>query len=272
MGTVGWSVLVAAVAASASGGWRVLRWLVVPPLLAGYIYNSNVRMGHWVSPSVLFRTDAVHLGRSSKVLHAKASELQAAGALHEALEYYLKSLDVFDDQAITDYCIARILLNLGREQEAANRFDKILNGHGIGFHDNNDFLWMTDLGYTFVKLGNPEPGLHYLQEGLNRMPWSCYAWNAKGVAHAQLAQLQDSANALTHGLECDPASPSIWSNLAVVYAYGNQLQQANEALQKALELNATYPAAVHNAQVLTGRAQQGTLPTFDLYIPLPGRR
>lgn len=31
-------------------------------------------------------------------------------------------------------------------QEAYQRFDKILNGHGIGLHDGNDFLWMTDLG------------------------------------------------------------------------------------------------------------------------------
>ena len=164
-----------------------------------------------------------------KVLHAKASELQAKGDLVEALEHYqrrdqdgtkgseivlirledwlkildassskylntsrkihswvfVRSLDIFDDQAITDYCIARILINLGRFQEwlplwvskkvlivtssilellvilryfllliptvhglqeAYQRFDKILNGHGIGLHDGNDFLWMTDLG------------------------------------------------------------------------------------------------------------------------------
>lgn len=29
------------------------------------------------------------------------------------------------------------------------RFEKLLNGHGIGLHDGNDFLWMTDLGYPF---------------------------------------------------------------------------------------------------------------------------
>ena len=31
-------------------------------------------------------------------------------------------------------------------KEAYERFDKILAGHGIGLHDGNDFLWMTDLG------------------------------------------------------------------------------------------------------------------------------
>ena len=30
----------------------------------------------------------------------------------------VRSLDIFDDQAITDYCIARILINLSRFQES----------------------------------------------------------------------------------------------------------------------------------------------------------
>merc|ERR1711907_588799 len=122
--------------------------------------------------------DAQHWGRSAKVLHSRASELQAKNDLHGALQYYLRSLEVFDDQAITDYCIARLYLNLGRVQDAYLRFEKILNGHGIGLHDGNDFLWMTDLGYTLVKLGEHKQGEHYLQQGLDRMPMSCYAWNA----------------------------------------------------------------------------------------------
>merc|ERR1711920_218115 len=88
--------------------------------------------GHWRNNQALFETDALYWGRSAKVLHAKASELQAKGDLQGALSHYLRSLEVFDDQAIMDYCIARILINLGRFEEAHTRFDKILNGHGIG--------------------------------------------------------------------------------------------------------------------------------------------
>ena len=50
--------------------------------------NSNVRMSHWASPQVLFLTDAEHWQGSVKVLHAKASELQAMGDLQEAMAYY----------------------------------------------------------------------------------------------------------------------------------------------------------------------------------------
>merc|ERR1712183_372613 len=133
--TMGWAVLVATFGAQASTKRKKLFAAAVIALVVAYTWNSNVRMGHWRNPTLLFETDAQHWGRSAKVLHSKASELQARGDLHGALDSYLKSLEVFDDQAITDYCIARIYLNLGRLQEAYQRFDKIMKGHGIGLHD-----------------------------------------------------------------------------------------------------------------------------------------
>lgn len=270
--TLGWSLLVAAFTAGPRQKPRGTAWWVSVALLAVYVLNSNLRMGHWKNTKTLFETDALQWSRSSKVLHSKASELQAQGDLVGALESYLASLAVFDDQAITDYCIARIYIHLDNLEEASTRFDKILNGHGIGFHDGNDFLWMTDLGYVMTKMGQYEHGVHWLQEGLQRMPHSCFAWNALGVARANLGKIEESAQALAEGLQCDPGSASIWNNAAVVYAYGNALQQATEAMQRAVSLNASNPIVTHNAQVLSGQAGQDVRPIFDLYIPLPGRR
>ena len=270
--TAGWVLLVAGLGSRCSRAVLSSRfaWMVAAACLSAYVLNSNIRMSHWESPAVLFMKDSEHWNRSVKVLHAKASELQALGRLEEALDHYQQSLDIFDDQAITDYCIARILINLGRFSEAHQRFEKILNGHGIGLHDGNDFLWMTDLGYLLVKLGIDPQGVHYLQEGLNRMPFSCYAWNALGVAQARQGQLEQALASLTQGLQCDPDSAIIWSNLAVLYAYGNAGDQASQAMQEALRLNASHPAVAHNLKVLSGSAPQ-LQPTFELFIPYPGR-
>lgn len=280
--TVGWVVLVAALGSGAgpattarkppgSSGRRPLL-AAFCGLLGVYVWNSNVRMRHWRGASELFETDALHWSRSVKVVHSKASELQARGELQGALEHYLQSLRIFDDQAITDYCIARIYINLGRFQEAYARFEKILNGHGIGLHDGNDFLWMTDFGYVLVQLGANEQGIHYLREGLQRMPYSCYAWNALGVAQSRMQQLEQAVQSFMEGLQCEPDSVSIWSNLAVVYAYGNLPQQALEALQRASALDPARPAVVSNTRVLMGQGLPGEEPLLDLYIPLPGRR
>ena len=43
-----------------------------------------------------------------------------------------------------------------------------MNGHGIGFHDGNDFLWMTDLGYVLVQLG---------------LVWECFVTNVTLVRY-----------------------------------------------------------------------------------------
>ena len=81
------------------------------------------------------------------------------------------------------------------------RFEKLLNGHGIGLHDGNDFLWMTDLGYLLVRLGQDAQGAHYLEEGLRRMPYSGYGWNALGVAQARQQQLPEALQSLSQGEE-----------------------------------------------------------------------
>mmetsp|Transcript_75277 Transcript_75277/g.243708 ORF Transcript_75277/g.243708 Transcript_75277/m.243708 type:complete len:732 (-) Transcript_75277:154-2349(-) len=272
--TVGWSLMVASVGSRSSrrSPLRGVIWGAFALLLCVYLWNSHVRMGHWTSTTKLFLTDAEHWSRSVKVVHSKASELQAKDDLHGALEYYLKSLAIFDDQAITDYCIARIYINLGRFDEARQRFDKILNGHGIGFHDGNDFLWMTDLGYLLVATGSVEGGIHYLKEGLQRFAYSCYGWNALGVAQLRMGQHEQAVQSFMQGLQCDPDSASIWSNIAVAFAQRQQVPELTEAMQKALALTPQRPAVAWNMRIFTGQGLPGETPQLDLYIPLPGRR
>jgi len=273
--TVGWSLLIVALASrSYTSKMPRLRWqgrilsAMLVALCIVYTWNCHARMRLWLSKWELFGADAQHWGRSAKVLHQFAVELQAAGDLHRALDHYNRSLKIFDDQALTDYCIARILIHLDRFEEARSRFEKILQGHGIGFHDGNDFLWMTDLGYTLVQLGHDREGAHYLQEGLRRMPANCFGWNALGVAQGRLGQLEPALQSLSTGLNCDQGSVSLWNNLALVYAYGNLAQNAQEALQQALALNSSRPAVAHNAQLLGGHAGAGASPAWDLYIPV----
>lgn len=269
--SVGWVMLVISALpppATASACLRRSRCVGMAVLLVLYIYNSNVRMWQWRHKAALFGADAKHWGRSSKVLHQYAVELQARHDLHGALDHYMRSLEVFDDQALTDYCIARILIHLERYHEAYQRFLKIINGHGIGFHDQNEFLWMTDLGYTLVWLGEFQQGAHWLQEGLQRMPMNCFGWNALGVAQARSNQLEQAVQSLSSALECEPTSAITWNNLAVVYAFGNAGQQALQAFQQATSLNASHPTITFNALVFAGQAQSSARPRFDLYIPL----
>lgn len=111
-----------------SGFW-VLRLLY----LSYFMYVGYARMTHWRSKETLFEVDAKASKwqpRSAKILHQYAVLLQAKGESHhdEALSYYQKALDVFDDNAMSDYCMARIYLEKGDCHKGLQIFIKINNG------------------------------------------------------------------------------------------------------------------------------------------------
>eukprot|EP00927_Polykrikos_kofoidii_P073499 TRINITY_DN6952_c0_g1_i2.p1 TRINITY_DN6952_c0_g1~~TRINITY_DN6952_c0_g1_i2.p1 ORF type:complete len:739 (+),score=84.73 TRINITY_DN6952_c0_g1_i2:97-2313(+) len=269
--SAGWALLVVSTLpppAAALAPVRRPRFVGLVVLLMLYIYNSSVRMWQWRSKATLFEGDAEHWGQSAKVLHHKAIELQERGDLHGALDYFKRSLEVFDDTALTDYCIARILLCFGLYDEALERFLKIQNGHRIGFY-KREFLWITDFGYLLVKLERFQEGARLLQAGLRSYPLNCFAWNALAVAQSMSDELEHAEQSLSEAIRCDPSSCITWNNLAVVYSLRNSGQQALQALQHALTLNASHPIIRFNALVFTGQAKPSAQPVFEIDYPCP---
>merc|ERR1712196_574288 len=110
-------------------------------------------MWQWRSRVALFEADMHTWHRSAKVTHHYASLFHGAGRFEEAIFYYNRSLQIHDDNAITDYPIARISMQLGRYEEAFNRFVKITNGHGIGLGLHNMYLINIDYGWTLARIG-----------------------------------------------------------------------------------------------------------------------
>jgi hypothetical protein len=68
-------------------------------------------------------------------------------------------------QAMSDYCVARIYLEKGQCSEALDVFNKINDGHGIGFHDGNQFMLNNDFGFSLVCQGAHKEAIGILQEG-----------------------------------------------------------------------------------------------------------
>ena len=102
--------------------------------------------------------------RSAKVTHHYASLFHGAGRLEEALNHYDKALQIHDDNAVTDYCVARINMQLGRYGVAHKRFEKIAAGNGIGFGHHNMYLINIDFGWTLAKIGRYADALPMLTE------------------------------------------------------------------------------------------------------------
>ena len=102
------------------GSPRRGRWmfLATVALLAVYFTNSNIRTWHWSTRYLLFQVDMEKWPRSVKTQHQWATVLHKDNRLEEALVHYRNSLEIFDDNALTDYCIASIMIELNRFEEA----------------------------------------------------------------------------------------------------------------------------------------------------------
>ncbi|KAF4738645.1 Protein O-mannosyl-transferase tmtc4, partial [Perkinsus olseni] len=227
--TSGFALGLALISSSASSRRKVPSFLKC--LLVGYIMLSIRRTQHWRSRVSLFGQDAVMWPGSAKTLHQFATTLHRADRLEEARELYLASLSIFDDNALTDYCVAQIDIGTNRFDEAHERFVKILNGNGIGFGGFNRFLIMVDFGFTLTALKRYDEAIPVLKEGLSLNEDVPHALNALGISYLHMGEAQRSVEAFQRGIHYDPENPWLWSNLAAALLIGDRENTASDAKQ-----------------------------------------
>merc|ERR1712232_1014164 len=135
-------------------------------LIAVYTWRCGVRVRQWESSEALYAADAAAWPNSVKTQHQLATVYHAQSRYEEALWHYNKSLTVLDDNALTDHCIAQIFIETGRYAEALQRFEKIQNGHGVGFSRFNLWAMFVDHGFTLVALRQFQEAIPRLEHGL----------------------------------------------------------------------------------------------------------
>eukprot|EP00927_Polykrikos_kofoidii_P070802 TRINITY_DN67186_c0_g1_i1.p1 TRINITY_DN67186_c0_g1~~TRINITY_DN67186_c0_g1_i1.p1 ORF type:complete len:706 (-),score=96.84 TRINITY_DN67186_c0_g1_i1:396-2513(-) len=219
-------------------------------LLAVYVHRCGRRVWQWRSSEALFAADALAWPNSVKTRHQIGTVYHAQSRYDEALDHYNASLQVLDDNALTDHCIAQIFIETGRYPEAVERFEKIMRGHGIGFSQFNLWMLYVDYGFALTALSQFEQAVPALEHGLRVNAAIPHGQNSLGYAYANLHQMQNAQDAFARGLEYDPDNCIIWNNLAVVWMTAGALQQAAQGLERALLLEPEHPTLVHNAVLL----------------------
>merc|ERR1719188_146085 len=136
-------------------------------LIGLYAWGCGIRVWQWRSSEALYAADAAAWPNSVKTRHQMGTVYHAQNRYAEALEHYNASLQVLDDNALTDHCIAQIFIETGRFEQAVERFEKILGGHGVGFSNFNLWMLFVDYGFTLVALGRHEEAVPNLERGLN---------------------------------------------------------------------------------------------------------
>merc|ERR1719247_4069250 len=125
-------------------------------LLFTYSCKCGLRVYQWRSSEALYTADALAWPRSVKTRHQLGTVLHTMGKYAEALREYEASLEVLDDNALTDFSVAQIFIETGRFADAVQRFDKIFKGHLIGFSQFNLWMLYMDYGFSLVSLSRFE--------------------------------------------------------------------------------------------------------------------
>lgn len=255
--TVGWSLLVAAVGSFFEGTKRPhlkMRSLAVVLALL-YGYRAGVRTWQWRTKVSLYAGDFESWSRSAKVTHQFALCLHGGGQWERAIVQYQRSLDMHDDNALTDYGIAQCLLQLGRYPEAGQRFEKILKGHGIGIGHHNKHVIYLDYGWLLARIGRFKEAIPVLEEGLELKPDTPHALNALGIAKGKLGDFHNALGHFLAAIELRPNSAVLWSNTAALAAIGGALEQAAQAAQNALSLDPEDPVVTRNSRIILSQAR-----------------
>ncbi|CAD7937890.1 unnamed protein product [Amoebophrya sp. A25] len=221
-----------------------LGWLTI------FVVNCTLRVGHWQNREVLFEVDTAAWPRSLKSHHQLGTVYHRENRWEEALHHYNMSLSLHDDNALTDYCIAQIYIETSRFELAIPRFEKIMQGHGIGFAGYNTFALFADYGFTLVILKRYEEAVNALEHGLKINADLPHAWNALGVAFGHMDMLQESQDAFANGLKWEADQPFLWNNLAAIWMRAGAFEQAQMGVMKALEAEPENPVFLFNMQLL----------------------
>lgn len=213
-------------------------------ILPVYCVLAYQRVSVWSSKFSLYSTDAVAWPRSCKTLHQYGAMLLNSDK-ESALAVLERSLEIFDDNALTDYLISQIFIEKKDFIAAIGVHNKIANGHGIGFTDFSRFMFLVDAGYVLIASGDiSQYPVNLIEEGLEIYGWVLHARNALGVAYLHLSRLEEAIDHLefaSHICVVDRRLSStnceiVYSNLAVAYAVHGDRATAGNALQEALAL------------------------------------
>lgn len=155
------------------------------------------------------------------MLHQHAVNLSQMGKNAEALKLFKKSLEVFDDNALTDYMIGRINLQDGNCVEAMKWFNKIQAGHGIGIGEHNHALITNDFAFAHVCNKSYEDAVALFESELTTTKQASYFLNAYAHALNEIGQKQKALNAMQDAIALFPTHIISWLNFGRLCFYGN---------------------------------------------------
>lgn len=136
---------------------------------------------------------------------------------------------------------ARVLLELGRPQEA---LDRVRTAQGVDSTSES----LRVLARAQDELGDPEAAIKSLQEALVRNERDAWAMNNLGMLYIRQRNFPAALPPLARAVQLRPGAPVFQNNLGIALELNGHVAQAREAYEGALRADSTYAKAIANAK------------------------
>ena len=157
-----------------------------------------------------------------------------AGDLEEASSLFAQALELKPNDPLLLGNLAITELRLGRREEAAAAYQKVLAldrsaGHTL-IDEELRLQALTALGAIFLDMGAYEDAASHLEEAVQRQPNGRVAWQNLGVARQRLGDRDGAIEALAQAYALAPDDPDLAGSLAQAHLDAEQWSQAAELL------------------------------------------
>ena len=157
--------------------------------------------------------------------------LEALGRPQEALEAYRNASLSAPDDPIYLYQQADLLIQFGRNKEAAGLLDRAL-----ALDNTNANTWAKH-GQALRRIDRLEESLRSFNRAVELDPGYAWAWNGRGLTLSALDARSEAIDSFRRATELSASDVWYWYNLGDALASAGRHDEALDALDRAAEIN-----------------------------------
>jgi tetratricopeptide (TPR) repeat protein len=164
-------------------------------------------------------------------LFKKGLALGKQGKHEQALEFFIKAIELCPTKEKAWYNKGVALASLARNSEALEAYDKT-----IELNPKYDKAY-SNKGNVLSRLGNLEAGLELHNKAIEINPANGKAWYNKGNDLFYLGKFEEALQAYDKAIKLDSKFASSWFNKGITLSNLGRYSEALEAYDKTIELN-----------------------------------
>jgi protein O-GlcNAc transferase len=178
--------------------------------------------------------------RQSSQIYNRGLVFQKSGQFMEAINCYIKSIELNQNNADPYINLGSILQERGQINEAIKYYEKALELRP------NDASANYNLGTALQKLGQLEKAIICYEKALQINPTNTLAYNNLGSALQQKGKLDEAITCYKRAINLNPNYTNALSNLGSSLYEKGQFEEAITCYKKALHINSAHTEAHFN--------------------------